>query len=314
MVLAHQDILSLCDLAANDPEDKQTDSGVIVSCVKRNVRSAGYDLRLGLEYYLPEKEGAAGALSVQTLDPYVATTISIPANRVVIVSIKESLNLPNNLVGHLSLKLDLLLKGLIMSSQSQIDAGYKGNIFALLYNLSDRAVEISYLDSILRLELQKLTADTTAPYHGAYEQIPLAQSLRSPIGSSLFALRQDIDSIETDARRTVDDIKKEVQSLKNDNRETVESVRDEARRVQIRGGLAAAGLAIFLTIITSLFTYFGPLPNRITKLEESTNVQGLRQDLHDLKALLEKEPEEKKSLLEKLDTMDKRLQKLEKQK
>jgi len=319
MVLPHQDILALCSLAATDPEDKETNSGVIVPCLKRNVRSAGYDLRLGLEFYLPEKEGGAGAISVQKLDLNVARTISIPANRVIIVSIQETLNLPNDLVGHVSLKLDLLLKGLIMSSQSQIDAGYKGNIFALLYNLSDRPVEISYLDSILRLELQKLSTETDAPYHGAYKQAPLAQSLRSPIGSSLYALQQDIDSIQGNAQTTVENVRNEAQrtvdSIKSSNHDTVEAARAETKKFQLWSGLLAALLAIVFTVtstvVTSYFSYFGPLPNRITKLEQSTNVESISKDLQTLTKTLEKEPEEKKALLDKIEELNKRLERLE---
>jgi deoxycytidine triphosphate deaminase len=334
MVLPHQEILQLCNIAATDPDDKETDTGPIILCSKKNVRSAGYDLRLGLEYYLPDqKEGGAGAIAVQTLDPKAATTISIPANRVVIVSIHEKLNLPNNIVGHLSLKLDLLLKGLIMSSQSQIDAGYKGSIFALLYNLSDRPVEISHLDSILRLELETLLSDTDAPYQGSYKEVPLAKSLRSPIGSSLYALRQDIDSIEGNARTTVESIRNEtrlavesvqrnasntVETLKSNNRDTVESVRSDTKKVQLWSAILAAALVaaftVTTTVVTSYFTYFGPLPNRITKLEQSTNVEGLSKDLQNLTKTLEKEPDEKKALLDTIEKLNKRLDILESKK
>lgn len=286
MVLPHQEILNLCNISAGAPDDTETDTGPIIACKKANVRSAGYDLRLGLEYYLPDqKEGGTDSVEVKKLDPQLGACISIPPNRVVIVAIRESLNLPNYLVGHLSLKLDLLLKGLMMSSQSQIDAGYKGSIFALLYNLSDRPVEISYLDSILRLELETLIESTDAPYHGAYRQTPLAQSLRSPIGSSLYALAKDYDSIK-----------------------------GEVNKASWRTGLITGAIALFLTLVPAYFTYLGPLPNRITKLEESTNVQGLSKDLQSLTKALEKEPEEKKVLLDRIEELNKRIQTLESKK
>ncbi len=332
MVVPHQQILSLCDMVSSDPDNRETTTGPINPCVKGNVRSAGYDLRLGLEYYLRnQREEAAGALEVRVLDPQTVATITIPANQVIIVAIRESLKLPNNMVGHLSLKLDLLLKGLIMSSQSQIDAGYSGNIFALLYNLSDRSVEISYLDSILRLELETLLEATDAPYHGNYQEIPLAASLHSPIGSSLYLLRQDIDSIEGNARATVDGIRNEmrlalesiqgatsntVETLKSNNRDTVDAVRSESKKVQLWSGILAAVLAavftVTTTVVTSYFTYFGPLPNRITKLEEGTNAQALRKDLQDVKALLETQPGDKKDLDEKVKALERRIDEIEK--
>lgn len=138
-VLTYQDILAACRLQPGDSDDRETDSGPIRPCLKKNVRSAGYDLRLGLEYYLHE-EAQGNGLTVSTLTPGVRETVVIPANRVVIVTTHEALSLRSDLVGHLSLKLELLLKGLIMANQSQIDAGYSGWIFALLYNLSNQDV------------------------------------------------------------------------------------------------------------------------------------------------------------------------------
>ncbi len=267
-IVPHQEILTLCGMVLADPEDKLTNSGPIRPCLKENVRSAGYDLRLGAEYYLQEK-ARHGRLDVRSLDPERGRTLIIPPNQVAIVTTVEKLYLPNFIAGHLSLKLDLLLKGVIMASQSQIDAGYEGYLFALLYNLTDEGICLQLEQSILRLELVKLSAPTLKPYADKYKNIPLSKALRSHVESSLHSIRRDVNSYNKKLLWT-----------------------------QIGGGALLA--------VTSFITYLGPLANRVTKLEQEladvkeihalqadirakagkNDLELLRQEVNDLRARL----------------------------
>ncbi len=232
-VLPHQEILALCGLAPGDPDETVTDIGPIRPCLKRNIRSAGYDLRLGEEYYLQEKP-RWGRLETRRLVPNRATTLVIPPNQVVIVTTVERLRISDDMVGHMSLKLDLLLKGLMMANQSQIDAGYEGELFCLLYNLTNHEVCLQLHEPIVRLELVRLSQPTTKPYSDKYKNIKLSQALRSRVESSLYAIRRDVDNFQKNLRLT-----------------------------QI--------IATILFIATSVFTYFGPLTNRLTKLEQQAS-------------------------------------------
>ena len=271
-ILPHQEILALCSMAPGDPDDRWTSIGPIRPCLKGNVRSAGYDLRLGTEYYLQEKS-RHGRLDIRSLDPARGRTLIIPKNQVLIVTTVEKLCLPNDIAGHLSLKLDLLLKGLIMASQSQIDAGYEGHIFALLYNLTKEEVSLQLEESILRLELVRLSAPTVKPYADKYKNIPLSRALRSPVESSLHSIQRDVDTYNKKLLWT-----------------------------QIGGGV----LLVAASIVTSIFTYFGPLNNRVTKVEQQVadveklhslesslaskvgknELEALREEIKDMKAKL----------------------------
>lgn len=245
-VLPYQEILALCGLKASDPEDKETTTGLITSSRKKNIRSAGYDLRLGEKYHL-QKGIKGGKLEVQQLDVNKAATLVVPPNEVVIVTTVETLKLPNNLVGHLTLKLDLLLQGLIMANQSQVDAGYEGGLFILLYNLSNQNVSLRQGDSILRLELTTLTNSTDKPYGGAYKNVSLAQVLKSPIESSLAVMKKAVDK----SKKAID-------------------------RTQVFG-------LVFL-VITAILGYFGPLATRIDKLDQKVDdvaqLHGLESSLY----------------------------------
>lgn len=123
-------------------------------------------------------------------------TVVLAPNEVIIVSAEEHLFLPSDIVGHLSLKMHLLLRGLTMASQSQVDAGYEGWIFALLYNLSDAPVELTQGRSFLRLELVKLANPSQKPYEYGFTDKKLQQQLKGHVGTSLQTMRQQVDTVE----------------------------------------------------------------------------------------------------------------------
>lgn len=200
-VLTHQAIESLCDFVSSEAKESQGRRGPIRRCKRVNLRSASYDLRLGSEYYIRKPgEGGSRKLETQRLAPDNALVID--PNSVAVVTALEEVVLDRDMIARLSLKMDLLLNGLIMASQSQLDAGYRGQVFALLYNLSDAAVTLRHGQSILRIEFTRLPEKTDKPYDGDYQQATLGQVLGQPIGSSLDEMRQKVDEADDRLRKT----------------------------------------------------------------------------------------------------------------
>jgi len=194
-VLPYQEILRLCGLSDNALEESK-EKGPIQPCRRKNVRSASYDLRLGTAYYFsegePKTDGSPSDFEVFHLQPGVKDHIVLAPNQFVVVSTLEKVSLPDDMVGHLTLKQDILLQGLIMGSQSQIDAGYRGWIYPLLYNLTNNEVTLKLRQSIIRLELVRLEQPTEKRYEGDYLDRSLSESLKNPIGSSLAALKAEV--------------------------------------------------------------------------------------------------------------------------
>jgi deoxycytidine triphosphate deaminase len=267
-VLPYQQILEKCGLQPLDAETKEAKTGAIRPCLKSNVRSAGYDLRLGNEYYM--KTSSWGRqIRIQKLDRNSARTLTVPPNQVVIVTTMETLSLPPDVVGHLTLKLDLLLQGLIMANQSQVDAGYEGGLFILLYNLSNHDVSLQLGQSVLRLELDQLTSPTSKPYsaYGGFSKKSLAEVVARPVESSLEAMRGEVEK---------------------SNKKIV--------RTQLLGGI--------ILILTSVFTYFGPLAAKTTKFEEQIATLQKAQEAA--------QGEEIKSLKKSIDDLNQKLEELKK--
>ena len=106
-------------------------NGTIKHYKPENIRSAGYDLRLGEEYYLrPRQAKEGGEIEISHLkEP--GGILEIPANHVVIVTAEESLELPDHLVGHLSLKLTVLLQRSPSAGLSVSIAGTLSSVWSL---------------------------------------------------------------------------------------------------------------------------------------------------------------------------------------
>ena len=268
-VLAHQDILELCGLAGNADEqsDRVTGSGPIRPCVRAHVRSASYDLSLGDEYHLRDADGArCGDVKVSRLEPSVNEGVVVPAHGAVIVTAYEQLEMDDQTVGHLSLKLDLLLRGFMMGSQSQIDAGYRGLVWALLYNLSDKPRVLKYRDPFMRLELVRLERATTKPYHDKYQRAQLSRALREPIESGLHQMQQQVDTLAGRFRTAT----------------------------WFASGIALVALiAGFLPLTMS---FFGPLDSSVDRLNRRVDAQ--TQTVRDLRATLRRAERQIKRLRE----------------
>lgn len=197
-VLSHQSIVRRCGA----DEGRLAGPLVYEYYDERQVKTAAYDLRVGAEYYVDDPpQRASGRLKTRHLGRE-GMTLQIRANQVILVRTLESIDMPEDLVGHLSLKLDVLLDGIIMASQSQIDAGYKGPIFALLYNLSHDTVTLKRGQSLLRLEFEELDETTDAPYHGDFKPyFRLADVVPKRLTSSLESTNRKADDARSAVRR-----------------------------------------------------------------------------------------------------------------
>lgn len=109
-------------------------SGVLLEDATEKVSPASYDLRLGDDVWC---QGKFSTLS--ELNP----VLKIPAYSYAIVSALELANLPCFISARFDLKNSLFFNGVILSNGPQIDPGYRGALFCMLYNGSDQPVGIT---------------------------------------------------------------------------------------------------------------------------------------------------------------------------
>jgi len=112
------------------------------------VEPASYDIRLG---------DTAGISGTNKLFDLKKRFLTLKPNDVAIVMTHEIISFDNWYVGRFGLASKFSRKGLIASTGIQIDPGYHGRIFLTIKNISNREINLIYLDKIVSLEINKLS-------------------------------------------------------------------------------------------------------------------------------------------------------------
>jgi deoxycytidine triphosphate deaminase/uncharacterized membrane protein YhaH (DUF805 family) len=135
----------------NDAIKKCCDSfGLITPLKEDNLKPANYKLRVGDEYAI---RGAIHPLS----DEPGKSEIRIEPFEVAIIKTLETINMPRFLIGRWNIQVSKAYKGLLWVGGPQVDAGYVGNLFCPIYNLSDEAVVLHYGDAIAVIDFERTT-------------------------------------------------------------------------------------------------------------------------------------------------------------
>jgi len=141
--------------------DLAIDCGVLLDDVddKKKIQGASYDLSLGDEYYY------GGQIKTLTdKDPFIC----IEPYDYAIVTSKENANFPRDIAARFGLAVSLFCQGVILSNGPQVDPGFKGKLFCLLFNTSNAPVFLKRGQHYATLEFHKLI-EPTDPYKGRYQ-------------------------------------------------------------------------------------------------------------------------------------------------
>lgn len=158
----------------------------------KRVKGASYDLRLGDEYYYDGKiQKLSNKKPFLTIEPYDYA----------VVSCMETAWMPRDIIAKFGLTVGLFCQGVILSNGPQIDPGFRGTLFCLLFNTSNRAVHLKRGKHYATIEFNKLIG-YAEPYEGKYK------------GKTHI-----IDYIPENALHgAINELKKEVEQLKAESR------------------------------------------------------------------------------------------------
>ena len=136
------------------------------------INGASYDLRLGDEYYYDGKiQKLSDEKPFLTIEPYDYA----------IVSCRETAWIPRDVIAKFGLTVGLFCQGIILSNGPQIDPGFRGTLFCLLFNTSNRAVHLKRGKHYATIEFNKLIG-YAEPYEGKYQGkeriIDISQKMR----------------------------------------------------------------------------------------------------------------------------------------
>jgi len=124
-----------------------------------NIKGASYDLSLGDQYWQNGEK--------HTLDN-VNSFILLKPGDFVIVSSKESAELPNDIAARFDITVGLFCLGVILSNGPQVDPGFRGGLYCSLFNLSNSTINLKRKQHYSTIEFIKLS-EYTIPYKGKYQ-------------------------------------------------------------------------------------------------------------------------------------------------
>lgn len=159
--------------------------------IEESVQGASYDLRLGDEYFYGGK-----IRHLSERDPILLVE---PYDYAIVTS-SEIGNLPRNACGRFDLAVSLFTQGVILSNGPQIDPGFRGPLFCLLFNTSSSPVLLKKGSHYATLEIHQLIEEAPA-YDGKYQKKTLLDYL--PLNAS---------------RGAINELKKEVEDLRNQSK------------------------------------------------------------------------------------------------
>lgn len=137
-----------------------------------SIRPASYDMRIGDQVWCQK--------SIETLSD-TTPTFHLPPYSYAIVIAKEEARLPTFVTGKFDLKVSMFLSGIVLSNGPQIDPGYDGTLFCLLFNSNSQAVPLTRGEQFATIEF----ATTTRPATKYSQKYALAQRLEGVMQRNL---------------------------------------------------------------------------------------------------------------------------------
>ena len=158
---------------------------------EENVEGASYDLRLGDEYY---HKGRMHRLSerepILNIEPYDSA----------IVTSHELADFPRDVSGRFDLAISLFCQGVILSNGPQVDAGFRGPLFCLLFNTSSSPVLLKRRQHYATIEFHKVLWPTER-YRGHYQAKTLLDYLPANAApGAIHELQLELEKMRKEAK------------------------------------------------------------------------------------------------------------------
>lgn len=128
----------------------------------KQIANCSYELTLGNEGYV-----TGGEVGKKTnLEPK-GTQIVIPPGQFALLISQESISVPANALGLISVKSSYKFRGLVSVSGFHVDPGFVGKLIFSVYNAGGMQVVISQGERAFLLWLANLESETGDPYRGS---------------------------------------------------------------------------------------------------------------------------------------------------
>lgn len=155
-----------------------------------NISGASYDLTLADDHYYGGEQ-----ISLTEQNPF----IKIEPFEFAFVRSREICTLPRDVAGRFDIAVSLFFQGLIMSNGPQVDPGFRGGLWCLLFNTSNDTIQLKRGQHYATIEFSKLVYPTP-PYEGRYQYKEKIEYYlpRSASRSPITELKKDIKDLKSE--------------------------------------------------------------------------------------------------------------------
>ena len=129
-----------------------------------HVVNAAYELSMGDQAWVTTKDQQASRLSVNLKE---GERVSIPAGQFAQLQIYESITIPDNAVGLISMKSRVKMRGLVNVSGFHVDPGYRGKLVFAVFNAGSSTIVLKQREPTFLLWYVSLDRRTKDLYSGS---------------------------------------------------------------------------------------------------------------------------------------------------
>ncbi|MDO9345253.1 MAG: hypothetical protein Q7T99_17400 [Pseudomonas sp.] len=126
----------------------------------KRIQTASYDLVLADKYWC---QGKYHTLTLEN------PTAHIPPYSFVLVQATETAVFPRFICGTFDLRVKLFFSGVVLSNGPQVDPGYQGGLFCMLYNASGSPVGLNRGQHFATIQFQTLSSNSADGYMAQYQ-------------------------------------------------------------------------------------------------------------------------------------------------
>lgn len=212
------------------------------TCDDSCIKEASYALRVAKDGLLLNGE----LYPPGTESPDASRYFIIKPGEIAIFSTMERLNMPNDVVGHLGIRIDYAVQGLTGLMGIQVDPAYgKGvedeRLYLRVINLGSQEVKVRPGDAVFNVEFRKLVGEIN-------DEIPDRQPMWGRLEQPLLRQQNPSDSYITEAQKEFDE---GMEDVKKQSEHDMEQVRQGLQPVVVFGVflVAATLLSVAIAVI-----------------------------------------------------------------
>jgi dCTP deaminase len=168
------------------------DGGIVVPFNSKNLGEAKYELSIGDEVYVSAKDGLIKRLSVME-------GFAIDPGQFAFLLTAETLNIPLNCIGFISIRARTKFMGLVNISGFHVDPGYNGKLIFAVFNAGPTRIHLRQGEKIFSLWMANVDKSESGNVNRGYDSIPskLVNQISAQFVTA-YQVKSELDAIKDD--------------------------------------------------------------------------------------------------------------------